>query len=381
MSAPSNRVIYCGFGTYAGRTAPIGGFASGTRMVVESPRFDHTDFHLHVYTHPGDGGAVVRMAEDLRRFRETLRACPDHDLVMMQLGLFQGIYREWPLARWARRRGKRIVLDLRAGAVLDFLDRAANPLQRRLFAGLMRSSDLVLVQCRSFLPELRRRHPDVRFEWFPNFVPRDREIERTAPPFATGQPLRLVYFGAYVAAKGITEMIEAVQRCRSEGLDVELHLAGEAEDPDLARRLREADGRGVVDHGRMRPGALWKMLGEMHALVFPSTHWGEGHSNTVNEALMAGLAVVATRHHELPFVLPEEETLWLDTDDLVGSLVERIRFLAGHPDFVNRVSGTNRSFLFERYTDDRWIPWLEERFDEISARSVRNGRNPGGSAG
>jgi glycosyltransferase involved in cell wall biosynthesis len=366
MSEPRNRIIYCGFGTYAERPPPIGGFVSGTRMVVESPRFDHTAFHLNVYTHPGDGGPVGRLVEDLRRFRESLRACPDHHVVMMQIGLFQGLYREWPLARWARRRGKRVVLDLRGGALLDFLDRSANALQRRLFASLLRASDLALVQCRSFLPELRRRYPDVRFEWFPNFMPHDRRIPRTAPPFAAGQRLRLVYFGAYTTAKGIAEMIEAIRRCRAAGVDVELHLAGEASDPDLARRVREARDHGVTDHGRMRPEALWDLLGGMHALLFPSTHWGEGHANTVNEALMAGLAIVATRHHELPFVLPEQDTLWLDADDLVQSLVERICFLAGDPEFVNRVGESNRTFLLERYTDDRWIPWLESRFDELS---------------
>lgn len=373
-----NRVIYCGFGTYKDRPPPLlGGFVTGTRMVIESPLFDHTDFHLSVYTHKDEGGYAGRFIEDVRRFRESLRENPQHETVMMQCGQYRSIYREWLIGRMAKWAGRKLVVDVRAGSVLDFLDRDSNAVERELFRRLMHLGDLVLVQCQSFLPELRKRHPGVRFEWLPNFVPESRARDRTAPPFAAGQRLKLVYFGYYIPEKGIRQMLEAVRRCREEqALDVELHLAGEPHDPELARLVRAAADHGVIDHGRMQPADLWDMLGEMHVLLYPTSHWGEGHTNAVNEALMNGLVIVATRHHELPWVLPADDTRWLDADRLVDSLVEHIAQLAADPDEVNRLSRASQAWLREKYLDTRWIPFLEREFDALrgAGRSELSGR-------
>jgi glycosyltransferase involved in cell wall biosynthesis len=365
-----NRVIYCGFGRYPGSPPPpMGGFLSGARMVLESPLFDHTEFALNVYTHPGEGSYARRFVEDVRRFRESLRRHPQHETVLVQVGQYRAIYREWALGWMARRAGRKLVLDIRAGTVLDFLDRDGNALERLLFGRLVRMSDLVLVQCRSFVAELRRRYPDVDFDWFANFVRAERVAPPRADPYRAGQRLRLVYFGYYIREKGLLEMIEAVRRCREAGLDVELHLAGTGKDePEVERAVAAAaQGDGVVDHGYLRPGRLWELLGSMHALVYPTSHWGEGHTNAINEALMSGLAVVATPHKQLPDILPDAGTRWLDPGRLVDSLVEEIGYLAAHPDYVNEAGASNRAFLLESYTDRRWIPYLEGRLDALRA--------------
>jgi len=381
MSRATNRVIYCGFGQYPGRApSPMGGFLSGTRMVVESPLFDHTEFALNVYTHPNDGSYAARFVEDVRRIRESLRRHPDHETVLMQVGQYRAIYREWVIGWMARRAGRNLVIDIRAGTVLDFLDRDAHPLERLLFRKLVEMSDRALVQCRDFVPELEARYPGSQFDWFPNFVGAANVARPRGEPYRAGSPLRLVYFGYYIKQKGVLAMIEATRRCREAGVDVELHLAGSRREDDVAAAVDAAVGHGVTDHGYLRPGALWELLGSMHVLVYPTSYWGEGHTNAVNEALMNGLAVVATPHKQLPAVLPHAGTRWLDPARLTESLVEAFRDLAADPDWVNRAGKGNREYLMETYTDRRWIPFLEARLDalrvsapdtvEAAARSV-----------
>lgn len=367
MDRPVNRVIYCGFGQYPGRPPPpMGGFLSGARMVVGSPLFDHTEFALSVYTHPGEGSYLRRFVEDVRRFRESLRCHPGHDTVLVQVGQYRAIYREWALGRMAVRAGRRLVLDIRAGTVFDFLDRDASALERLLFGRLVRMSDLALVQCRSFVDELRRRYPGVDFDWFANFVRADRVAPPRAEPYRPGEPLRLVYFGYYIRQKGVLAMLEATRRCREAGLDVELHLAGTGKDePEVEQAIARARDHGVTDHGYLRPDRLWHLLASMHALVYPTSYWGEGHTNAINEALMSGLAVLATPHKQLPDVLLDAGTRWLEPGRLVDSLVEQVRYLVEHPGWVSRAGESNRAFLLENYTDRRWIPYLERRLDAL----------------
>lgn len=369
----TNRVLYCGFGRYAGSPPPpMGGFVSGARMVVESPLFDHTEFAMSVYTHPGEGGYLRRFVEDVRRTRESLREHPDHGTALVQVGQYRAIYREWTIGWLVRRAGRRLVLDIRAGTVLDFLDRDASALERLLFGRLVALADLCLVQCRSFVPELQRRFPETRFEWFANFVREERVAPPRPEPYVPGQRLRLVYFGYYLRQKGVLAMLEATRRCREQGLDVELHLAGTGgQEPDVDAAIAAARGRdGVIDHGYLRPGELWTLVRSMHALVYPTSYWGEGHTNAINESLMNGLAILATPHKQLPSILPDAGTRWLDPARLVDSLVEEIRYLVEHPDYVNEAGAGNRRFLLENYTDTRWIPFLEARFDALGGGRV-----------
>jgi glycosyltransferase involved in cell wall biosynthesis len=290
---------------------------------------------------------------------------------MMQVGYYRTTYREWAIARMARRAGRSVVLDIRGGAVFDFLDRNSNPISRDLFRRLLKSSGLVLVQCSAFLPELRRRYPGVAFDWFPNFVREEQCRSDPRAPFRRGDTLRTIYFGGYSRAKGIAEMIEAVTHLReAENLAVELDLAGGGRDPELDRLVAQADPQIVHDHGVLSSEELVALLRRAHVFLFPTSHFGEGHSNSANEALMHGLVVVATRHNQNPFILPADDTLWLDEKHLVPSLVEQIRFLAENPDFVNRVAQTNPRFIRERFTDRRWIPFLESKFDALREKGI-----------
>lgn len=369
MAAITQGVIYCGVGASRERVAEkVGGFVTGARMVVESRLFDHTLIHFSPCTSPGDGSLLWRFVEDCRRWHRALRAHPGDRLVLLQVGYYRSTFRELALARMARLAGRRVVLDVRGGAVLDFLDRGSGPLTRALFRRLVEGADLVLVQCSGLLPELRRRYPKARFDWFPNFVPASRCTRRAAAHHAAGEPLRAVYFGSYARSKGILEMLEAITRLRrEESLAVELHLAGTGQDAAVRRAIEAAAGEGVIDHGPLDQEALWTLLDGMHVFLFPTSHFGEGHSNALNEAMMRGLAVVATRHNQNPHVLPPTVTRWLDAAHLVSSIQQELRYLAAHPEELDEAAQTNQRWVAEHFTDERWIPFLEARFDDVLA--------------
>lgn len=370
LSAEARDVVYVGVGPHGSGPQPeVGGFESGTRMVTGSRRFRHTTLHFCAYTHPGSGSLPARLLEDCRRLRGALRAHPAAPVVMLQVGYYRSTWRELAVAALARRAGRRVVLDIRGGAVLEFLE-GTDPITRRAFGALLRHASLALVQCSAFLPELERRYPGVPFAWFPNFVPSDRCRLRTEPPYARGDTLRVAYAGGYHRAKGVAELVEAVSRLRrEERLDLELHLAGEGHDAAVRRAIDAAAGPGIVDHGLLPREALWALLGRMHVFAFPTSHFGEGHSNALNEALMSGLAVVATRHNQNPHVLPPDVTRWLDGDRLVDSLREELRFLASHPEAVERAGQEGLRWIRERFTDEQWIPFLEERLDKVARDS------------
>ncbi len=365
-------ILYCGFAARAGsRGAGIGGLVSGSRAVVESARFDHTKPILSACTHPGEGSLLARFLEDRRRLARALAEHREAPAVVLQVAYYRSTWRELALARLARGAGRRLLLDVRGGSVLDFLDRDSDPFVRTAFRRLLRAADRVLVQCASVVPELERRYPRVRFEWFPNFVPRALCRADLPPPRSPGAPLRAVYFGAYSAAKGLPELLEAMRGLRSTKTPgVELHLAGAATNADLERRIRDARDSGVIDHGPLDPAPLRELLDQMDVFVFPTSHFGEGHSNAANEAMMRGLAIIATPHHENPRILPPETTRWLDRTRLVDSIRHELRFFAEHPDELARARAESLRWVCDQFTDERWIPFLERCLDEICEGST-----------
>jgi glycosyltransferase involved in cell wall biosynthesis len=114
--------------------------------------------------------------------------------------------------------------------------------------------------------------------------------EPPAPPFRVGLAARLL------RSKGVEDAVEAVQRLRREGGDLELRIAG-APDPDNPASYSEED---MAGWGALPGVACLGWVGDIsafwadaHVAVFPS-RGGEGLPKSLLEAAALGRAIVAS---------------------------------------------------------------------------------------
>jgi len=146
-------------------------------------------------------------------------------------------------------------------------------------------------------------------------------------------PIRLLYTGRIVRAKGLFEMVDAVAWLVQHGQDVVLNLLGQTgQDATLSQLEQYAHEKGVGDrvryHGYKTVGPdLFAYYQDADIYLIASLNNFEGFPRTIWEALAHSLPVVATRVGSIPQFLDDQRTaLLVEPQDSValGQAVLRI---------------------------------------------------------
>ena len=166
-------------------------------------------------------------------------------------------------------------------------------------------------------------------------------------------PVKVAVVSRMIVAKGIADAVEAVQRARSLGAPVELHLYG-APDPSN----RDAISEELLRRWSSEPGITWHGRTEDVARVWREHHialllsYREGLPRTLLEAAAAGRPIIATdvpgcrelvRHRQEGLLVPPR-----DVDAAARALVE----LAGDPALRQRLGLAASERVKEAFTEE-----------------------------
>ncbi|MBN1449922.1 MAG: glycosyltransferase family 4 protein [Anaerolineales bacterium] len=146
-------------------------------------------------------------------------------------------------------------------------------------------------------------------------------------------PIRLLYTGRIVRAKGLFEMVDAVAWLVQRGQDIVLNLLGQTgQDATLSQLERFAHAKGVGDRVHYRGYKtvgpdLFTYYKDADIYLIASLNNFEGFPRTIWEALAHSLPVVATRVGSIPTFLKDQRTaLLVEPQDSValGQAILRI---------------------------------------------------------
>jgi len=188
------------------------------------------------------------------------------------------------IQKMARLMGFRTLTDIRAGSLMLYYNSRGTG-YRRDIKRLLEGGDAITVEGSDYIGQIRDViGVDRPVYYFPNtaacppapFVPRDTST------------INLFYFGRITGNKGIDIMLEV-----TDTLDDRFHLylAGPVA-PDVdARRLNHPR---VTYLGMLGADELARQMKRMHIFLLPTTHRGEGQSNSLIEAMSMGLVPVTS---------------------------------------------------------------------------------------
>lgn len=192
---------------------------------------------------------------------------------------------------FAKRLGLKTVVDIRAGSFIRFY-RERGGLYRRAVRAMLANADAVTVEGKAYIDHIREITGNrVEARYFPNtlrVVPdgNDKELAVSDDP---GRRFNIFYFGRVTSSKGIGVMTDALSHLDKR---FRLFLAGNIAD-DIDRESLLANER-VTYLGCLTPVQLEEKKREMGFFIFPSAWSGEGQSNSLIEAMGAGLVPVAS---------------------------------------------------------------------------------------
>jgi len=286
------QVAYCGPIAAKGQPAR-GGYEAANRRLVDDLRARGIEVQEYPYALTG-GATPIKTIGYLAGFvRIAAQLIIDRarwDILHLTPLYKQFLYAEAVLCRLTWMLGKRVVLDIRAGAFLHYYA-GRGRLYQATIDHLIRRAEMVAVEGEEYLSFATARHHG-HVLYLPNYV----SAAPLAPQPGDRQPspVRLVYLGRVVSQKGIETAIGTLAALLARGVDARLEVIGTG-DPDYIGALKAAcNGLPVIWAGALPPAKVAEHIRGAHVFLFPTDHLSEGHSNALTEAMAQGLVPVCS---------------------------------------------------------------------------------------
>ena len=252
----------------------------------------------------------------------------------------------------ARSLGRRVVNQIHGGAMpQDFF--RGNVLLTWILRRFLVSSDVVTVLSSAELAAYRAFDARIRVHLVPNAIDPSGLADQ-ARAYNTDRPLKLVYVGRLVRAKGLFEVIEAMAELKRAGREFELCIAGEGGDQAalMAASLQAGLGDRIRLLGSVFGVDKWRLWLDSDVFVFPTYH-KEGLPYSLLEAMAAGCVPVTTSVAAIPDVMRDgEHGLFVPAND-ASALAMAVAALDDDREGLFRMSGAARQRALDHYTVGR----------------------------
>jgi glycosyltransferase involved in cell wall biosynthesis len=298
-----------------------------------------------------------RLIADLRVFaRNIRRGGAVH--VMMTYGL--AIYREFGMSVIAAAVKRPLILDIRGGAFVSWLE-STGWLQRAMVRWMLSHAEAILGQGIAVVTYLRPRYGD-KVHHFPNFV-QSRYLPAHVETRCTQLQLGVIFVGYCYAGKGVFELVEGCARAAQMGLPLRLTLVG-AESPDFKDYLDNYPlpaGLRINRCGALGFDEVQTLLAGQDIFCFPTRHIGEGHPNAITEAMAHALVIVTTRHGFIPELLDNTAAYFVDPASADG-LAAMLIHIGKHREEARQKASNARAAVQERFMEAHVLAQLRELY-------------------
>lgn len=273
----------------------------------------------------------VRFIKDISRFFFKL-LCTNNVKAVHILGQYRSaIPREIALVIICKLFGIPVIYEIKAGEFISFT--SSNKIKFLFVKSIIKLSDLILCEGKIYIDFIRDKFNKPSF-YFPNVIS-NSEI----PPFREvkiGNPIRILFVGYCYEGKGVYDLVNAVNMDHC-NFNINLEIIG-AEDTEFSSWLNGLtifENLKIIRHGNRDHDFVLQRMKHNDIYCYPTKHPGEGHNNTINEALMNNLVIIATKAGFLGDVLSGCAFFIEDHEDPVIKIREHIFSIISQPDLVN----------------------------------------------
>jgi glycosyltransferase involved in cell wall biosynthesis len=258
---------------------------------------------------------------------------------------------------------KKLLLDIRGGDFINAYNRHGTAYQRCLKA-MVAAADGIGCEGLSGVQFLINNLMARNVFYFPNYVA--TRPDRTSIEFEElSRCIYLLMLGRVVPEKGIGLGIECVKILNRSNTNARLEIIGTGPSDYIAQLEDQAKFAPVTFTGGLAPKQIQQRLIANHFFLFPTTHYGEGHSNALTEAMYAGLVPICSDHGfnkdvvgECGFLLPPTA----GPDDYARVLKNAVR----DPAMMKDLSRRAMDRVQRRFSDQSVIPVLLHEYSKMA---------------
>lgn len=347
--------------TTAAYNAGMGGYVRNMRVYLD--HFRPTGFQIvPCYNTVREKGEIPGLTLAVRFWRDIsnfIRLAKEVDIVHILAQYRRAFPREAMMSAICQFFRRPFIYEIKAGEFARWYSSSPSFL-RKTCSSVIRRAAAVLCEGRSmkrFVEETFSR-PAI---YVPNFVP-EAEIPEEIPALFGDDNLRVVYVGYCYRGKGVFQLLDAVAQCAEQRIPIRLTLGGQ-DHPEFAayadKRLEANPDLKVQRLGLLEHDKALDCIKQNDVFCLASAHPGEGHSNVLNEAMMLGRVIVATRHGFLGEILDESCAYFVEKHS-VDSLVAAFRHIYYDRDKAREKAMAARQRLLNNFTSKQTFPVIEE---------------------
>lgn len=297
-------------GAYGGG---VGGYTRNMKAYLEHFTSDNFTIVPSFHTIRGQlklDNFAVRMFVDMYRFVKSM-LLEKPDAVHMVSQYRTATPREFFVFFVTKLFGKPFVFEIKAGVFTKWY-KSTNGINQKMIQIIVKGSNLVLVEGKPYLDFVQKEFGTKSY-YFPNFVP-SKEIPVKVNKKLQQKIINILFVGYCYEGKGIFELIEGCNIACNNGVQINLSIIGQEHESftNWVENLVFSEKLSLKRLGRQPHEEVLKRFSENDVYCYPTSHAGEGHNNTINEAMMMGLIIVTTKHGFLGSVLSENSAYFLN---------------------------------------------------------------------
>ena len=242
-----------------------------------------------------------------------------------------------------------VLYEVKAGSFITWFE-STNGIFRSMMKYVLCHSNVVLSEGIPYLKYLKENF-NVDAHYFPNYVPSD-EVPQTVSEKLSGKAIKVLFVGYAYKAKGVYELVEGCNLAAKK-IPIELTLIGK-ESEEFTKWLDEQklEDDFTINRLGVKPhDEVLEWFDKIDVYCYPTSHKGEGHNNSINEAMMMGVIIITTKQGFLGTVLSNDRAYFLDqiTPEDIASAFERIN---NNREISKGKATESRKYLIDNFTSE-----------------------------
>lgn len=200
---------------------------------------------------------------------------------------------------------KKVVYEIKAGIFMNWY-LSTNSIFKWLTRYIIKQSNCILAEGEIYLSFIKQEF-DKKAIYFPNYVP-SSVIPKKHMEILSDDHLKVLFVGYCYEGKGVFELVQGCNLAAKKGHKIVLTLVG-SEQIEFTRWLNNYSTNDNLTVNRQGPKLFDEVLEifkENDVFCFPSIHKSEGHSNSINEAMMNGLVIISSKQGFLDSIITDE---------------------------------------------------------------------------
>jgi glycosyltransferase involved in cell wall biosynthesis len=260
-----------------------------------------------------------------------------------------------------------VVYQIIAGSFIRSFNEGSR-ISKAMVRYILKNSKAVLAEGEIYISFLKQITKKENCFYFPNFIPFE-EIPQAPPKKFQKGYLQVLFAGFLYEGKGVFELVEGLNVAAKKGIKINLTLVGEesSEFSSFMSSFVKNENLNISRKGLQPHEIVLKEMQLNDVYLYPTKHLGEGHTNSINEAMMNNMVIISTQAGFLSSVL--ENCAYFLEKGTAEEIAETICFIVHNKEHALEKAAAARNKLLNTYTSKVQIANLDSFYQFATSKA------------